>query len=91
MEYTKKHGVIAGQIGLEEQTCILPSQRSLKLLNLALRVRFLIVDDILIYEEIIRHMWLNSHLSNIGYDTLTDEQKSIFNGIIGEKPSDRSV
>jgi len=49
------------------------------------------MDDLRIYEEIIKHIWYNAHLSNRGYDTLTDEQKSIFNGIIGEKPSDRSV
>lgn len=49
------------------------------------------MDDILIYEEIIRHMWLNSHLSNRGYDTLTDQQKLVFNSVIGEKPSDRNA
>ncbi len=49
------------------------------------------MDDLRIYEEIIRHMWLNSHLSNRGYDSLTDEQKWVFNNIVGEKPSDRSV
>ncbi len=49
------------------------------------------MDDLRIYEEIIKHIWYNAHLSNRGYDTLTDEQKSIFNSIIGEKPSDRSV
>ncbi len=31
MEDTKKHGAIAGQIGAEKQTCILRSQKSLKL------------------------------------------------------------
>jgi len=49
------------------------------------------MDDLRIYEQIIRHMWLNGHLSNKGYDTLTDAQKSVFNSIIGEKPSDRSA
>jgi hypothetical protein len=49
------------------------------------------MDDLRIYEEIIKHIWYNAHLSNRGYGTLTDEQKSVFNSIIGEKPSDRSA
>ena len=59
-------------------------------LNLIPTARFS-MDDLRIYEEIIRHIWLNSHLSNRGYDSLTDEHKLVFNSIVGEKPSDRNA
>jgi hypothetical protein len=55
------------------------------------KIKESIMDDTLIYEEIIKHMWLNIKLANRGYDTLTDEQKLIFNSIIGKQVGDRSV
>ena len=42
-------------------------------------------------ENIIRHMWRNSHLSNLGYDSMTDEMKRLFNSLVGKKISDRNV
>jgi hypothetical protein len=49
------------------------------------------MDDIRIYEEIIRHMYNNRHLSNLGYDSMTMEMKNLFNTVNFEPVSERNV
>jgi hypothetical protein len=40
---------------------------------------------------IIRHLWANRMLSNLGYDSLTEEQQRAFNRIVCKPVSDRCV
>jgi hypothetical protein len=42
-------------------------------------------------EQIIKHMWTHAHVSNLGFDTLTDELKKTFNLIVGKQIGDRNV
>jgi len=44
-----------------------------------------------ILENIIRHIYVNRHLSNLGYDTMTMEMKNIFNSLVCKAVSDRNV
>jgi hypothetical protein len=41
--------------------------------------------------EIIRHLYTNRHLSNLGYDSMTIEMKNLFNTINFKPLNDRNV
>lgn len=41
--------------------------------------------------DIIRHMYVNRHLSNFGYDSMTMEMQNLFNSINFKPVSDRNV
>ena len=41
--------------------------------------------------EIIRHIYINRHLSNLGYDSMSIEMKNLFNNINFKPVSERNV
>lgn len=45
----------------------------------------------LLMAKIIRHMYTNRYLSNLGYDSMTIEMKNLFNTVNFEPVSDRNV
>ena len=48
-------------------------------------------ESVVIYMNIIRHMWANSRLSNFGYDSMTEEMKLAFNRVVGKPIGDRNI
>ena len=48
------------------------------------------MDESNLYEELVRHIWKNSSLSNCGYDTMDEEMKRLFNKVVGRPVGDRS-
>jgi hypothetical protein len=49
------------------------------------------MDEERFLESLVRHMWANSHLSNLGYDSMTEEMKLAFNRIVRKPVSDRNI
>ena len=49
------------------------------------------MDEERVLESLVRHMWANSHLSNLGYDSMTEEMKLVFNKIVGKPVRDRNI
>ncbi len=48
-------------------------------------------ESVVIYMNIVKHMWANSSLSNFGYDSMTDEMKRAFNRVVGKPIGDRNI
>lgn len=42
-------------------------------------------------EDIIRHIYSNRHLSNLGYDTMSMQMKNLFNSLVCKAIGDRNV
>lgn len=49
------------------------------------------MDDIRIYEEIIQHIYIHRHLSNLGYDSMSMQMQNLFNSINFKPVSERNV
>lgn len=49
------------------------------------------MDEERVFESIIKHMWENSHLSNLGYDSMSEEMKLTFNKLVGKPIGDRNT
>ena len=45
----------------------------------------------LLMAEIIRHIYRHSHLSNLGYDSMSIQMQNLFNSINFEPVSERNV
>jgi len=41
--------------------------------------------------EIIKHMYANRHLSNLGYDSMTVQMQNLFNNLVCKPIGDRNV
>ena len=48
-------------------------------------------ESVVMYMNIVKHMWANSRLSNFGYDSMTDEMKRAFNRVVGKPIGDRNT
>lgn len=49
------------------------------------------MDEECVLESIIKHMWENSRLSNLGYDSMSDEMKLAFNKLVCKPIGDRNT
>lgn len=49
------------------------------------------MDEENVFESIIKHMWENSRLSNLGYDSMSEEMKHAFNKLVGKPIGDRNT
>lgn len=51
------------------------------------------MDDSFVEElkALVQHMWVNRHLSNLGYDSMSIEMKNTFNAINCKPVGDRNV
>jgi hypothetical protein len=44
-----------------------------------------------ILEDIIRHIYVNRHLSNLGYDTMTMQMQNVYNNLVCTPVGDRNA